>query len=201
MKLGNRSVIALHVFDEWGTKVAYLDSLKESKLVTSDEEQTILYVKDALMDTYLLEFITNEETDLSTDYESFFKKKAYRTFSFKKTLKKCKLIAETEHRNSKNGRDHKTYFEIPNAQIASSIDFYTSSIGEPSDTDIMFIIEPFNEDNELFKIHIEEYIERESTPLTVHKIEVIQKDYPLRAKDLLEHVEKILDTKLPSRTI
>ncbi|WP_063562896.1 hypothetical protein [Paenibacillus sp. O199] len=194
MKLGNRNVIGLHVFDELGNKVTYLDSLKESKLVTSDEEQTLLYVKDALLDTQLLKFITNEEEDISSDYESFFHKKTYRTFSFKKTTRKCKLIAETDYRNSL-GQDHNTYFEIPNAQIVSSIDFYTSSSGYPSDTDIMFIIEPFNEDNELFKIHIEEKENYDSEPVTIHKVEITCKDTHTSGKELMEKIVKALHSK------
>ncbi|MBD8836259.1 hypothetical protein IFU39_00300 [Paenibacillus sp. CFBP 13594] len=195
MKLGNRDVVGLHVFDEWGSKVAYLDSLKESKLVTSDEEQTILFVKDALLDIELLKFITNEEDQYLNDYESFFNKKTHRTFSFKKMSKKCKLIAETYYRST-YGEDHYTYFEIPNARISNSIDFYTSSTGNPNDTDIMFIIEPFNEENDLFKIHIEEKDNSASMPITVHKVEVTCKDIQANGKEFIEKFEKALNAKL-----
>ncbi|PZT57335.1 hypothetical protein [Paenibacillus silvae] len=158
MKYGQRSVSDLYVFNKNGKLITVLDSLKESYI---DPNNTpILYAKDALLDDSLLEFFNRQVNDNKTDYEKFVsggfeEEKTFKTLVYRQTTKECKLIAKTEVRDSESGQDRYVYYEIPEASV-SNYNSFNSSSTQTSEWDLVFNIKPYNEDKDLFKIHIEQ---------------------------------------------
>jgi hypothetical protein len=164
MKYGLRSVIDLYIYNEKGNLIAVLDSLKESYIDTNTVPP-ILYAKDALLDDSLLEFFNKREDDNRSDYDKFVSKgfeedKPHKTLVYRQTTKQCRLIAKTEIRESESGQDKMMYYEIPKASV-SNYDCFDFNEKNPSEWDLAFKIEAYNEDNDLYKIHIEQNEEDE----------------------------------------
>ncbi|WP_211747921.1 hypothetical protein [Paenibacillus sp. Marseille-Q4541] len=155
LKLGNREVSDIYVFDEFGNKVATLDSLKNTKLINTDYP-TKLYISDALLNPDMLNFLSKKEPSQHiSDYEKLLKQGVKcRTFVFNKTKKKCKVIALTQYRDE-GGFDRQVYYEFPRASVSTAID-YESNGFDHAPTDLVFEILPFNEDGDTYKLHIEE---------------------------------------------
>ncbi len=71
-------------------------------------------------------------------------------------MKACKLIAKSTARRAENEKDYEDdiyLYEIPNAQIINS---FSSELGMEgvSAYDLIIEILPFNENDDLFKMHL-----------------------------------------------
>ncbi|WP_440109989.1 hypothetical protein [Paenibacillus sp. QZ-Y1] len=159
MKYGQRSVIDLYVFNENGKLITILDSLKES-YIDPNKAYPILYAKDALLDDSLLEFFNRREIDNKTDYEKFVsngfeEEKSIKTLVYRQNTKECKLIAKATIRDSESSSERYIYYEVPEANV-SNYDSFNSSATQVSEWDLVFNIKPYNEDKDLYKIHIEQ---------------------------------------------
>ncbi|WP_336761305.1 hypothetical protein [Paenibacillus sp. USHLN196] len=178
MKYGQRSIIDLYVFDEKGTLITVLDSLKES-YIDPNNDCPVLYAKDALLDDSLLEFFSRREMDDRTDYDKFISNgfeedKSIKTLVYRQSTKVCKLIAKTEVRDSESGRDRNMYFEIPKVNVSNYGGFNFKET-KPSEWDLAFIIKPFNNDGDLYKIHIEQDAEDDVQKFFMDTKEAIDK--------------------------
>ena len=160
MKYGAREVVDLIVFNEEGSKITELNTLKESRIYL-DECENIGYVvvKDALLDSGILRFIHKEDKNKLTDYEKYFNNKNTKTVVVNgiKSSEKCKLISSSVIRDASEYQDVKIIFEIPNALALRQFKYKTKiKDGYVGEFDLVFEIKPFNGDGDLFKIHIEE---------------------------------------------
>jgi hypothetical protein len=156
MKFAQRSVIDLTVYDESGSLVVTLNSLKESSIILNSPTPAV-YVKDALLDTYLLKFIGREERSQLTEFEKDLGTRSYQTtIVFGKPIKKkCKLIGKGTFRDSYTSRDIEFLFEIPNVELAYGYDFENNN-ERASEYDLNFLILPFNEEGDTVKLRINE---------------------------------------------
>lgn len=154
MKFGNNSVLNLTVFDENGNKVAHLDTLKKSNIHTL-ENQSVVVVRDALLDEDLLKFIGRVEENNSSDYEkSLSNEKSRTTITFNNNhKKKCRLIGKGFYRQNTTGKDIEFTFEVPNATISTGFNFEQSST-HLTDYHIVFEMNSYNDQGDLFKIHM-----------------------------------------------
>lgn len=155
LKLASREITDIYVFDEYGSKVAVLDTLKEAKFINS-ETPALIYVKDAMLNPDLMKFLSkSEESSRTSDYDKLLSKGTeYKTYVFGNTKKKCKIVAFTYFRDE-DSVDRKAYYEFPNVLVGTSIDYVLNGI-DPMPTDLMFEVQPFNEDGDTYKLHIEE---------------------------------------------
>lgn len=157
MKYGQRDVVDLLVFNEEGKLIAKLDSLKESNIYVGRLDSQV-YVKDALLNSDILEFIGKKEKQpVRTDFENhMIKKNAGTTISFgKPNTKKCKLIAVSLLVRDDIGTSVEVTYEIPNATLNTGLNFEHSNV-DPTDLDLVFNILPYNDEGDLYKMHIEE---------------------------------------------
>lgn len=178
MKYGQRSIIDLYVFDKNGTLVTVLDSLKESH-INQNKAHPVLYAKDALLDDFLLEFFNRRESDNKTDYEKFVsngfeEEKSLKTLVYRQTTKECKLIAKAVIRDSQSSLERYMYYEVPEASVSNfnSFDFSETQV---SDWDLVFNINPYNGDGDLYKIHIEQDAEDDVRKFFLDTKEAIDK--------------------------
>ncbi|WP_090739391.1 hypothetical protein [Paenibacillus sp. Mc5Re-14] len=151
MKYGQREIIDLTIYDELGNKVAHLDSLKESYL-----GKHTVFVKDALLDLDLLKFMGKAEDKFVSDYESESSREKYDTtivFNHN-TTKPCKLIGKGVIRSQETGRDVEFMYEVPKAEISLNYTMIVESSPNVSDHDFSFDILPFNEEGDMYKLHI-----------------------------------------------
>lgn len=154
MKIANRDVCDIHVFDEDGKQVAALNSLKEARFINSDSP-SMLYVRDVMLDPDMLKFLAKPESDHLSDYDKFLKKGTeYKTYVFNKSKKKCKVVAFTYYRDE-DGFDRKAYYEFPNALVSTCID-YESNGEDLFPNDLVFEAFTFNDDGDTYKLHIED---------------------------------------------
>ncbi|RNB59371.1 hypothetical protein EDM57_04305 [Brevibacillus gelatini] len=157
MKYGNHDVVDLMIFDEEENLVANLTTLKESH-IQIDGTQSGMFVKDALLDQDLLKFIgkQNEQPVLS-DYQKILNSgQQSTTITFNKSKSKnCKLIAIGYYRDADTENDVKVIYEIPKAKVINKLSFNTNSINV-SPLDLYFQFEPFNEEGDIMKLHIEQ---------------------------------------------
>ena len=158
MKYGAKEVLDLYVFDENGKFITKLDSLKESAIYLYEYEDGLrarLIAKDALLDIELLKFIQNTKEKNLTDFDRYLKLNEMHTITFnaKNTYKKCKLIAKSIIRRVESDTDDIYMYEIPDANIVNT--FNSKQTGyEPSVYDLKVEIQPFNEAEDLFKMHL-----------------------------------------------
>jgi hypothetical protein len=155
MKFGNNEVLEVEVFDETGKLVTKLNTLKDSKLVIL-HEKGYLFIRDALLDQKLLEYIGQVQDDENSDFEKALTKSKYSTsITFNKKLNKnCKLIGRGLLRSEKDYTDKEFLFEIPNAVTGKDFELNKHE-GHVSDFDFAFTIRPYNHNGDLFKMHIE----------------------------------------------
>jgi hypothetical protein len=115
-----------------------------------------IYVKDALLDKNVLEFVGKVETFKTTDFERHINKAHYSSIISmgKRKNKKCKLIAKGFLRNAETQKDAEYLIEIPNAEIVTGLDL-EQRVGRVSDFDLMFNILSYNEEGDLYKLHIQ----------------------------------------------
>lgn len=154
MKFGQFQALEVAIFDEEGKVVTILDTLKNSYLSIKDN-RGYLFVKDALLDKELLKFIGKTEVDNSSDFDKLLKKQKYATtITFNRSLKRrCKIIGNGLLRNSSDFKDQEFLFEIPEATFGGDLDFI-SDCDNVSEFDFVFKIYPFNDNGDLFKMHI-----------------------------------------------
>lgn len=154
MKFSNFNVLDVSVFDENGELITELNTLKDSQLVIQ-AGVGYLHIVDALLDQDLLEYIGSAEEEKMSDFEKhLLRQKFSKTITFNKNSnKKCKIIGRGFMRNAEDFKDKEYLFEIPNAEIGSGVDF-TGFSEEVSVYDFVFKINPFNEEGDLFKMHI-----------------------------------------------
>lgn len=155
MKFGNREVFQLGVFDNNGTKVALLDTLKESQFY-HDERKGFGYIviKDALLDEDILKFIGKAIETKLNDFERSINQNTSKnkiTISSKQG-RACKLIARALLREQDSHKDREFLFEFPKARIINSFTFAGFN-QDVSQFDLIFEIAPFNEDEDLYIIH------------------------------------------------
>ncbi len=159
MLYGINEVLDLYIFDKHGSFIAKLDSLKESQIYLYEQDEkevrARLIAKDALLNLNLLKFLQNTKEEKLTDFEHYLRLKELHTITFnaKHKIKKCKLIANGIARRQDNGNDDTYLYEIPNAHIVNSFNSKTT-VGDVSVYDLKVEIEPFNEDKDLFKMHL-----------------------------------------------
>ncbi|MGG1671473.1 hypothetical protein ACIFOE_12635 [Paenibacillus sp. NRS-1783] len=152
MNYGIRDIIDLHVFDQDGKFVATVSTLKKGSI--SVVNRTIR-VKDALLNGNLLKFLNKSENKMS-DYDKFFSTtQNYETIVFNRKVVNCKLIAEGFYRKDENQEDVLVQYEMPKCSIVSGYDFNHSTVGDADEFDYVFEIKEFNEEGDLFKLHIE----------------------------------------------
>lgn len=151
-KYGVKEVIELFVFNEDGKLVTTLNTLRNSNII-SNENDDFLFVEDALLDINLLRFQQNSETSIEDDFKTVLNqiKGVPVTVNKNNKSKKCKLIAKSIMRDRDTGSDKYIYYEIPNAEILNRFEIDTANC-EPSAFDILFKITS-NEDGDLFTIY------------------------------------------------
>ncbi|GFN32425.1 hypothetical protein [Paenibacillus xylaniclasticus] len=154
MKYGQREVLEVMVFDEDGKLITNLNSLKNSGIHLTNHP--FVLVKDALLDTNLLKFIGKVEDNKLSDYERMTGSPKYSTTITlgRKNNKKCRLIGKGYYREEHTNKDVEFMFEVPNATIRHDIELTQSNV-EVAEYDILFRIEPFNNDGDVIKIHIQ----------------------------------------------
>lgn len=158
MLFGLCDVIDLMVFNKKGKLLAKLESIKENDLNYSQySNENYLLIKDALLNTDILEVLGNKESENKNDYEKELSMESNTIcFGSKKNVD-CKLIGIGYLKETTNGMNVKFKFEIPKAemvnklQIKSTCDYNDGS----SDFDYVFKIYPFNDEGDLFKLHID----------------------------------------------
>lgn len=151
-KYGVKEVVELFVFNEDGKLVTTLDTLRNSRIASSEDDDFI-FVEDALLDIDLLRFQQNSEMDMVDDFKTVLNQIKGVPVKVNKNnkSKKCKLIAKSALRNRETGADKYIYYEIPNAEIINSLEIDTSNC-ELSTFDILFKI--ITDDNgDLFTIY------------------------------------------------
>ena len=152
-KFGSKEICDLLIYDENGNFVVKLDTLKNAKLSTEVCEGTLI-VKDALMNIDFLKFMNNSESD----FENCNGKNLSQNIIFNADSRfpmDCKLIAITYLRNM-DGYDYKCVYKIPKAIIKNKFMSNMSAGGDPDTFDITFTIKPYNENNDLFEMKIED---------------------------------------------
>lgn len=153
MKYVERSVKDVYIFDMEGTSVATLNTLMDSDLIINqDNDEAYLVLKDALYDLDLLKFIGRENSSQS-DYDRVLNINKNKITFGKRDEKECKIIAKGVWRKSENMEDIEVVFEIPHAVTVNNIKFEGSN-HNVSTFDLVFKIIPFNEDGDLFNLHI-----------------------------------------------
>jgi hypothetical protein len=154
MKYGWKEVIDLSIYDENGRFVTKLDSLKNSYIGFKDGKG-IVKVQDALFDLYLIAFLGKYQNDKRSDFEREIENKpSYDTYSLNiNSKRKCKLIGTTSFRRETDFKDVVVKFEIPNATTKNSLHF--SNENDVTPFDIVFEFEPFNDEGDILKLHIE----------------------------------------------
>lgn len=158
MKLGYNEVLEVSVFDENGSLVTTLDTLKSSSIVLGVDGVFRLVINDALLDDKLLKFLGKEEKDESTDFDKYLKKQKYgTTITFSQYIdKNCKLIGRGLLRNSSDMTDREFIFEIPKARTGKSFeigkDYERNTMPE---FELIFEAQPFNDQEDSFRMHIE----------------------------------------------
>lgn len=151
-KYGVKEVVELFVFNEDGKLVTTLDTLRNSRIASSEDDDFI-FVEDALLDIDLLRFQQNSEMDMVDDFKTVLNQIKGVPVKVNKNnkSKKCKLIAKSALRSRETGADKYIYYEIPNAEIINSLEIDTSNC-ELSTFDILFKI--ITDDNgDLFTIY------------------------------------------------
>lgn len=154
MKYGWKEVIDLSIYDENGRFVTKLDSLNNSYIGFKDGKG-IVKVQDALFDEYLIAFLGKYQGDNRSDFERDIENKpSYSTYTLNAYIqRKCKLIGTTSFRREDDGENVVVKFEIPNATTKKIITFSNENIVSPFD--IVFEFEPFNNEGDILKLHIE----------------------------------------------
>jgi len=154
MKLGNFNVLDVSIFNEDGKLVTELNTLKNSKVLVR-QGRGYLHIVDALLDQKLLEFIGSTEEDKASDFEKHLNMQKFsKTITFNENLNgQCKVVGKGLMRNADDMKDVEYLFEIPNAEFGGNIDF-DGDIDDLSKYDLVFKINPFNEQGDLFKMHI-----------------------------------------------
>lgn len=157
MNYGVYDVFDLSVFDNEGKFVTQLKSLKESYLKLNEEDGE-LFVSDALLNIDLLKFIQDSKNKELSDFDRVLKLYDTQTITFnnKKKFKECKLIAYTFLREEKDNKDHICVYEIPLAEIIKKLELGGNRT-QLSVFDLVFKIKPYNEDGDLFKMHIHNF--------------------------------------------
>ena len=157
MKFGSREVLDVAIFDENNRLVTVLDSLSKSGIEITDDGIGYLVIKDALFDEKLLEFIGRKHKDNVSDYDNFLNKRnKVNTIIFNKNIEKnCRVIAKGIIRKSEDQTDVNITYEIPSATTANNIKLLEANGYEPSEFDLLIKIYQYNNDGDLFKMHIE----------------------------------------------
>jgi hypothetical protein len=155
MKFANREVMDLLVFDLNENMIANLDTLKESKLFRSDDGLYYLIAKDALLDENILKFLGTEEVNVKSDMQFYLtENKDGKTITFNSDkTKQCKLLAITLGRQDLDHVDKKFIFEFPNVEIINDFTF-DGVCGSVTAFDLVFKIKKYNENGDVFKLHI-----------------------------------------------
>lgn len=154
-----KDVLELYVFDEEGRFITKLDSLKESAIYLYENNihnmRARLIAKDALLNIDLLKFIQNVKEEDLTDFERYLKLNDIHTITFnaKNKIKKCKLIAKGLAKRADTQNDDIYFYEIPRAFIVNSFNSETS-LDKYSVYDLKVEIDPFNDAEDLFKMHL-----------------------------------------------
>lgn len=149
MKFGQREVYDLILFDENGSLIAKLDSLKKVDIFYDEYEETYFIIaKDALLNIDLLKFVGTENNQ--TDLQKYLGKKA--TISIKKSKNKVvKLLAKSIVREIETEKDQEIMLEFPIVSIVSKPSF-SGNCCEVSEFDVVFKVIP--SDDEFYKVHI-----------------------------------------------
>jgi hypothetical protein len=155
MKFGNREIMDLLVFDLNENLVTKLDTLKESRLFKDEGDTYYLFAKDALLDENILKFIGYQEEIEVSDMKSYLNdNKDDRTITFNsKRWKQCKLLAVTLGRQQTDCIDKKFIFEFPQVDIMNNFSFHGVT-SEVSAFDLVFRINKYNDNGDVFKLHI-----------------------------------------------
>lgn len=150
MKLTNKEVIDLMVFDINGKLVTKLDTLKDSQIFYDQHsEKYYIGVNDAVFNFDLHKFL-HEEENLS-DFE-LAKKGFKKTLRIKKVKpKKCKLIGKTFGIETDQYKDTLITFEAHNAEITNELGIGFSS-EKLYDFDYVFQID-LDESGDFLKLH------------------------------------------------
>ncbi|MEC4565523.1 hypothetical protein L8C07_06155 [Paenibacillus sp. CMAA1739] len=152
MNYGIRDIIELHVFDEAGKFVSTITTLKKGSISVANRT---IRIKDALLNGDMLKFL-NKSEDTMSDYDKFFSKtQNSETIVFNRRVVNCKLIAEGFYRKQENQEDVLVQYEMPKCSIVSAYNFNHSNIGDADEFDYVFEIKEFNEEGDIFKLHIE----------------------------------------------
>jgi hypothetical protein len=150
MKYGQKEVLELKIFSDDGKLITTLDTLKQSEIFGNH-----VYVKDALLDRNMLEFIGSVEKLERSDFETQLEKSKFNTtIVFNHVInKKCKLIGNGIFRQSDTAIDVEFLFEVPMATLKRGLEFEQSNT-KVSDFDLYFVMVPYNDNGDLYKIHI-----------------------------------------------
>ena len=124
MLFGLCDVIDLMVFNKEGKLLVELNSLKENDL-NFEKGDNYLSVKDALLNTKMLEMMGNAEQPTS-DYEKELIS-SNKTISFgSKGDIECKLIGKGLIKDATTGQTKIFKFEIPNAKLKNKLQIMNS---------------------------------------------------------------------------
>lgn len=120
MKLINKEVADLMIFDEEGSLVVDLVTLSNSQIFYNhDEESYYIGVSDVAFDFNLHKFLHSEEK--LTDFE-LAARDYTKSISVKKPkTKKCKLIGKTKFKEIGNNQDLDVKFECHDAELSDEI--------------------------------------------------------------------------------
>lgn len=156
MKYGWREVIDLSIYNDKGSFITKLDTLKNSYIGIKNG-QGIVKVTDALFNQYLMAFLSKYEDNTKSDFEKDITNEPQKdTYVFNINQKRsCKLIGTTHFKRNEDHKDIKVTFEIPNAITGNSMKFSADGI-EVTPFDLIFEISPFNDEGDIMKLHIED---------------------------------------------
>jgi hypothetical protein len=150
MKYGIKDGMELFIYDEEGNYVAHVDYSEETLI-----SNNLMLVDSSLIGEDLIGFANTTEKRNKSDFESFFDSKQTTYIVNLNSNKKVKIIGKSTFRGVEDMMDRNVYYEIPNATLVNKPEF-KHSYTEVAKFNIIFEIEPFNKQGDLYKLRIEE---------------------------------------------
>lgn len=155
-----QDVIELEVFNENGEFVTKIDTVKESGLIWMEGvENSYLAIKDAIVNFKLIEQLGEVEKSETSDFDKRVngnKNSKTVVFSQFPKNKKFSLVGRGIAYSLETAElSHDFEIVIPNAELVNEYSF-KSELGEPHMPHFVFKINPYNGNDDLFKVVIHE---------------------------------------------
>lgn len=152
MLFGFRDVIDLMVFDTMGNLLVKIVSMQENDLYY-DEECQYLMIRDAMLNTNMLEMLGTKQIHSESDYDKFLSPKTNVISMGSKKKINCKLIGIGYLKDEKTGKDIEVKIEIPNAKLMNKFQLRSNNEASLANFNYVFEILPFNQEGDLYKLY------------------------------------------------